>query len=42
LDLPPLAFYEAGDWGPPGSIGWMCRQNREWFDSCPVLKHHGS
>ena len=36
--IPPLAFYEAGEWGPPDSVGWMCRQNREWFDSCPVLK----
>ena len=36
--LPPLAFYESGDWGPPDSTGWMCRQNREWFDSCPVVK----
>ena len=36
--LPPLALYEAGDWGPPDSTGWMCRQNREWFDSCPVLR----
>ena len=36
--LPPLALYEAGGWGPPNSVEWMCRQNREWFDSCPVLK----
>lgn len=35
---PPLAFYESGGWGPPDSVEWMCRQNREWFDSCPVLK----
>jgi glucose-6-phosphate 1-dehydrogenase len=35
---PPLALYEAGGWGPPSSVEWMCRQNREWFDSCPVLK----
>ncbi len=35
---PPLALYEAGGWGPPNSVDWMCRQNREWFDSCPVLK----
>jgi glucose-6-phosphate 1-dehydrogenase len=37
-NLPPLAFYESGEWGPPGSTAWMCRQYREWFDSCPVLK----
>ncbi len=35
--LPPLSLYEAGGWGPPASIEWMCRQYREWFDSCPVL-----
>ena len=35
---PPLALYEAGGWGPPNSVEWMCRQYREWFDSCPVLK----
>jgi glucose-6-phosphate 1-dehydrogenase len=35
---PPLALYEAGGWGPPNSTEWMCRQYREWFDSCPVLK----
>ncbi len=36
---PPLALYEAGGWGPPNSVHWMCLQNREWFDTCPVLKH---
>ncbi|MBN1395515.1 MAG: glucose-6-phosphate dehydrogenase [Pirellulales bacterium] len=35
---PPLELYEAGGWGPPGATEWMCRQNREWFDYCPVLK----
>jgi len=35
---PPLAFYEGGAWGPPNSTEWMCRQYREWFDTCPVLK----
>ncbi|MCL4206262.1 MAG: glucose-6-phosphate dehydrogenase [Pirellulaceae bacterium] len=35
---PPLAFYESGDWGPPGAAEWMQRQGRQWFDSCPVLK----
>jgi len=34
---PPLALYESGGWGPPNSVEWMCRQYREWFDSCPVL-----
>ncbi len=36
--LPPLALYEAGGWGPPNAVEWMCRQYREWFDACPVLK----
>jgi glucose-6-phosphate 1-dehydrogenase len=36
---PPLALYESGGWGPPNSVAWMCQQNREWFDACPVLKH---
>ncbi len=35
---PPLALYESGGWGPPNSVHWMCLQNREWFDACPVLK----
>jgi glucose-6-phosphate 1-dehydrogenase len=35
---PPLALYEAGGWGPPSSVEWMCKQYREWFDCCPVLK----
>lgn len=35
--MPPLALYESGGWGPPTSVEWMCRQNREWFDACPVL-----
>lgn len=35
---PPLSLYEAGGWGPPNSVEWMYRQNREWFDMCPVLK----
>jgi glucose-6-phosphate 1-dehydrogenase len=35
---PPLALYESGGWGPPNSVEWMCLQNREWFDACPVLR----
>ena len=35
---PPLALYEAGGWGPPNATEWMCKQYREWFDYCPVLK----
>jgi len=35
---PPLELYEAGGWGPPNSTEWMYRQDREWFDRCPVLR----
>jgi len=35
--LPKLALYEAGEWGPPSCTEWMQRQDREWFDMCPVL-----
>ena len=35
---PPLALYEANGWGPPSAVEWMCRQHREWFDTCPVLE----
>jgi len=35
---PPLALYEAGGWGPPAAEEWMCKQHRQWFDACPVLK----
>jgi glucose-6-phosphate 1-dehydrogenase len=35
---PPLELYEAGGWGPPNSVLWMCQQFREWFDTCPVLR----
>ncbi len=35
---PPIELYEAGGWGPPNSTDWMYRQDREWFDSCPMLK----
>jgi len=34
---PPLHRYETGLWGPPESSDWMYKQNREWFDVCPVL-----
>ena len=34
---PPLSLYEAGGWGPPNATEWMERQNRQWFDVCPVL-----
>jgi glucose-6-phosphate 1-dehydrogenase len=37
---PELCLYEAGQWGPLASTEWMRRQQREWFDACPVL--HGS
>ncbi|TWU39663.1 glucose-6-phosphate dehydrogenase [Novipirellula artificiosorum] len=34
---PPLYEYETGLWGPPESTQWMYKQDREWFDVCPVL-----
>jgi glucose-6-phosphate 1-dehydrogenase len=34
---PPLYAYEPGCWGPVESIDWMARQDRQWFDTCPVL-----
>ncbi len=34
---PELASYETGFWGPECSTDWMRAQQREWFDTCPVL-----
>jgi glucose-6-phosphate 1-dehydrogenase len=34
---PPLLVYEPGVWGPVESTDWMARQERSWFDTCPVL-----
>ena len=36
---PLLAKYELGYWGPNESSDWMQAQGRDWFDTCPVLKH---
>lgn len=36
-DQPSLFAYDTGQWGPIESTDWMARQNRQWFDSCPVL-----
>ena len=36
-DQPSLFSYDTGQWGPIESTEWMARQNRQWFDSCPVL-----
>ena len=36
-DMPPLAAYEPGDWGPMACVEWMAAQGRSWFDQCPVL-----
>jgi len=36
-DQPSLFSYDTGQWGPIESTDWMARQNRQWFDSCPVL-----
>lgn len=34
---PKLFQYETGLWGPTDATNWMQKQNREWFDVCPVL-----
>ncbi len=36
-DQPSLFAYDTGQWGPMESTAWMARQDRQWFDSCPVL-----
>ncbi len=36
-DQPSLFAYDTGQWGPMKSTAWMARQDRQWFDSCPVL-----
>jgi glucose-6-phosphate 1-dehydrogenase len=36
-DMPPIAVYEPGDWGPMACVEWMAAQGRTWFDQCPVL-----
>jgi glucose-6-phosphate 1-dehydrogenase len=36
-NLPELAIYEPGLWGPECAIKWMNDQGRQWFDTCPVL-----
>ncbi len=37
LGHPPLALYEAGEWGPPICDQWMEAQGRRWFNVCPVI-----
>ncbi len=37
-DQPPLGMYEAGMWGPEESNRWIARDDRRWFDVCPVLR----
>jgi len=34
---PELGLYEPGQWGPPTSDAWIERDDRQWFDLCPVL-----
>ena len=34
---PPLHIYPSGMWGPEMCTQWMGKQQREWFDVCPVL-----
>jgi glucose-6-phosphate 1-dehydrogenase len=35
---PRLLPYEPGMWGPAEATEWMERQERSWFDTCPVLQ----
>ena len=37
IDLPQIAVYEPGEWGPLESFEWIASQGRSWFDQCPVL-----
>lgn len=34
---PPVCTYEKGLWGPEACTEWMAKQDRLWFDVCPVL-----
>ena len=34
---PNLEIYEPAAWGPDRCTEWMRNQQREWFDSCPIL-----
>lgn len=36
-NTPTLHTYEPMLWGPTECNDWMAEQNREWFDTCPVL-----
>lgn len=36
-NAPPLYQYPIGYWGPNECADWMGRDNRLWFDVCPVL-----
>jgi len=36
-DRPSLLTYDPGLWGPDECRQWMLAQDREWFDTCPVL-----
>lgn len=35
---PDLLTYPIGLWGPSEAGDWMKRQDREWFDVCPVIQ----
>ncbi len=37
-DLPPLHFYDPGQWGPEESSRWIARLGHRWMDVCPVLQ----
>ncbi|MBX7166451.1 MAG: glucose-6-phosphate dehydrogenase [Pirellulales bacterium] len=35
--LPPLLYYDRGQWGPLALQEWMAASGRQWLDACPVL-----
>jgi glucose-6-phosphate 1-dehydrogenase len=36
-DRPTLFMYDPGFWGPSECTEWMQKQDRDWFDICPIL-----
>jgi len=34
---PAMQSYPVAGWGPDASFEWMQKQNRSWFDVCPVI-----
>ncbi|MCA9158206.1 MAG: glucose-6-phosphate dehydrogenase, partial [Planctomycetales bacterium] len=34
---PIMHTYPVAGWGPEASSEWMAKDNRTWFDVCPVI-----